>query len=420
MHYLNISFTHKNSTLDVREKLSYADEKEKHACLEALLKCEYITGAILISTCNRIEVLANCNDVENASSCIFDLLSNRAGMSVEVLKEHADIFDDSTAIHHLFSVAASLDSMVLGETQIVGQLKDAFRFAYDNQYCGAKLARAMKNAFSCAAKVRNTTEISSKPVSMASVSVSKLKSLVSDLSGKKALVIGVGDMSEITAKHLVNAGADVYIANRTQHKADELAIECCTKTLPFAQLKHVINEFEILFTATSSPEPIITDEMVKPCSFERYWFDLALPRDISCSSDEKINLFVIDDLKTTVDENLEFREEAARAAHGIIGRGVVDFFDWLSAQDIEPTIKEIYLKADEAAKQESARAVHSGYIPKEYEGEAKKMCEQALKTFLHDITHNIRNGSDDFKSELVNGAMSSIIKQKRVNINEKK
>ena len=411
MHYLNISFTHKNSTLDVREKLSYSDDKEKHACLKALLENEHIMGAILISTCNRIEVLANCSDVDEASAYIFDLLGKRAGLDLEVLKENSEVTDDSTAIHHLFSVAASLDSMVLGETQIVGQLKDAFRFAYDNHYCGKKLARAMKNAFSCAARVRNTTEISSKPVSMASVSVSKLKSLVSDLNGKKALVIGVGEMSEITAKHLVGAGADVYITNRTGHKADKLAIECCTKTLPFAQLKHVINEFEILYTATSSPVPIITDEIVKPCDFDRYWFDLAIPRDINCSKDDKINLFVIDDLKTTVDDNLEFREEAARSAHGIIGRGVVEFFDWLSAQDIEPTIKEIYIKANEAAQQESYRAIEHGYIPKEYAQEAQKMCEQALKTFLHDITKNIRNGSDDFKSELMSGAIASKMKQ---------
>lgn len=208
MHYLNISFTHKNSTLEIREKLSYPDDQDKHACLGALLKSDYINGAILISTCNRMEVLANCTDVREATEHIFKHLSKRAGISEEILNEHADILDDSTAIHHLFSVAASLDSMVLGETQIVGQLKDAFRFAYDHNYCGKKLARAMKNAFACAAKVRNTTEISSKPVSMASVSVSQLKSMVPDLDGKKALVIGVGEMSEITAKHLVSAGAD--------------------------------------------------------------------------------------------------------------------------------------------------------------------------------------------------------------------
>jgi len=411
MHYLNISFTHKNSNLDIREKLSYPDDKDKHRCLQALLKSEHIIGAILISTCNRMEVMANCTDVEGATADAFKHLSARAEIPVSELKEHADIFDDSTAIHHLFSVAASLDSMVLGETQIVGQLKDAFRFSYDNNYCGKKLARAMRNAFACAAKVRNTTEISSKPVSMASVSVSQLKSLVPDLKGRKALVIGVGEMSEITAKHLITVGADVYITNRTEHKAQKLALECCTKTLPFTQLANVINEFEILFTATSAPEPIITDAIVKPCSFDRYWFDLALPRDIECSEDEKIHSFVIDDLTSIVDDNLEFRENAARSAHGIIGRGVVEFFDWLSAQDIEPTIKEMYQKANAAAVKETQRAINKKYIPKEYEKEAQKMCEQALKTFLHEITVHIRNGEDDFKSELINGAVSSIMKQ---------
>ena len=202
-----------------------------------------------------------------------------------------------------------------------------------------------------------------------------------------------------------------YITNRTKHKAEKLALECCTKTLPFTQLANVVNEFEILFTATSASEPIITDAIVKPCSFDRYWFDLALPRDIECSEDAKIHSFVIDDLTAIVDDNLEFRENAARSAHGIIGRGVVEFFDWLSAQDIEPTIKELYLKANRAARLESKRAITKNYIPQEYEEEAQKMCEQALKTFLHEITQNIRSGSDDFKSELINGAMTSIMKQ---------
>ena len=413
MHYLNISFSHKNSNLEIREKLSYPDDESKLGCMKRLTTSAVIAEVILISTCNRMEVLCNCSDVKVASAYVFDVLSKRAGLSVEKLREHADVLDDSDAIHHLFSVAASLDSMVLGETQIVGQLKDAFRFAYDSGYCGKKLARAMKNAFLCSAKVRNTTEISSKPVSIASVAVSKLKSIVEDLSTKKALIIGVGEMSEITAKHLVSAGADVYILNRTKHKADELALECGAKTLDFSQLPSAVNEFEVIFTATSAPQPIISDNIIEKRDFNRYWFDLAIPRDIYCSQDEKINLYVIDDLKPILDENLKFREEAARMAHGIIGRGVVEFFDWLSTQDIEPTIKELYLKASQAAMIESKRAIHHGYIPKEYEEEAKKMCEQALKTFLHDMTKNMRAASNDSKSDLLNSAMSEMIKEKQ-------
>ncbi|MBN2816099.1 MAG: glutamyl-tRNA reductase [Campylobacterales bacterium] len=410
MHYLNISFTHKNSTMEIREKLSYPDEDSQKGCLERLLSCESISEAILISTCNRIEVLCNCKDVPIATNHIFEMLSRRSGISIDELEGRADIFDDSSAIHHLFSVASSLDSMVLGETQIVGQLKDAFRFAYDNHFCGKKLARAMKSAFKTAAKVRNATDISAKPVSMASVAVNKLKSLVNDLSGKKALIIGVGEMSEITAKHLVSTGVNVTIMNRTLHKAEALAKECSAEVLPFSDLKSAINEYEILFSATSAYEPIITSDFIESKEFDRYWFDLALPRDISYDKGERIHLYVIDDLKLIVDENISARENAARAAHSIIGRGVVEFFEWLNTQDIELVIKEIYAKANKAASDEAGRAIKNGYIPKEYAEESQKMCEQALKRFLHEFTVNMRTSSEDTQAEMLRGAMNSIMK----------
>jgi len=411
MHYLNISFTHKNSTMEIREKLSYPDDESKRECLTRLLSTEAIDEAILISTCNRMEVFCTCSDVPRATEHIFEMLHRRSNISLEELEGRADIFDDSTAMHHLFSVAASLDSMVIGETQIVGQLKSAFRFSYDNQFCGKKIARTIKSAFKSAAKVRNATDISSKPVSMASVAVNKLKSLLDDLSGKKALIIGVGEMSEITAKHLVSAGVDVSVMNRTKHKAEAFAKECNTKVIDFSQLPTAVNEFEILFTATSASEPIITDVIIEPKDFDRYWFDLALPRDIHYNKGERIHLYVIDDLKLIVDENLSAREEASRAAHNIIGREIVTFFEWLNTQDIEPLIKEIYLRANKAAKEETARVMEAGYIPREYENEAQKMCEQALKRFLHELTLNMRQGVEDTQSELLNGAMASIMKE---------
>ena len=334
------------------------------------------------------------------------MLSARSGISIEELEGRADLFDDSTAIHHIFSVASSLDSMVIGETQISGQLRDAFRFSYDNKYCNKKLARTMKNAFKCAAKVRNATDISSKPVSMASVAVSKLKSLVDDLKGKKALVIGVGEMSEITAKHLISAGVEVHIMNRTKHKADKLAKECSALSIDFSELSKAVNEFDILFTATSAPEPIITDEIICSCDFDRYWFDLALPRDINYHKGERINLYVIDDLKVIIDANLNHREDGARAAHAIIGRSVVEFFEALSSLDIEPIIKEIYEKAYEAASTETQRAISKGFIPKEYEKEAQKMCEQSLKRFLHEMTAQMRGSSEEADSDTASTMMS--------------
>ncbi len=412
MHYLNISFTHKNASLEIREKLSYPDNKHKRECLIKILSSDAISEAILISTCNRMEVLCNCSDIPAATMHILEMLEARSGISIEELEGRADIFDDSSAIHHLFSVAASLESMVIGETQIAGQLKDAFRFAYDNKFCGKKLASAMKSAFKCAAKVRNATDISSKPVSMASVAVNQLKSLVDTIEGKKALIIGTGEMSEITAKHLVNAGADVYIMNRTKHKAEALAKECSAKVIDFSELSTAVNDFEILYTATSASEPIITDEIIEPRDFDRYWFDLALPRDIHYNKGERIHLFVIDDLKTIVDENVASREIASRAAHSIIGRAIVEFFEWVNTQDIEPLIKELYARADKAAKEETERTIKAGYIPKEYEQEAQKMCEQVLKRFLHEFTTNMRNAKEDTQTELISGAMAAIMKEK--------
>ena len=412
MHYLNISFSHKNSTLEIREKLSYPDEKNLHGCLKKLTLCSVINEAMLISTCNRMEVFCSCRDIAEATKYIFEILSARSGISIKELQERADAFDDSTAIHHIFSVASSLDSMVVGETQIAGQLKDAFRFSYDNGYSAKKIARAIKSAFKCASKVRNATDISSKPVSMASVAVAKLKSVIETLQGKKALIIGVGEMSEISAKHLISAGADVYIMNRTQHKAEKLANSCGAKVIDFEKLSDAINEFDILFTATSSHEPIIMDEMIRTCDFDRYWFDLALPRDIHHKNKDNVHLFVIDDLKVIVDENLSCREDAAKMAHGIIGRAVVEFFEWLNTLDIEPMIKDIYLKAYAAAQIESKRAVIHGYIPKEYQQQAQKMCEQTLKRFLHEMIENMRNNSKESNAESMSSAFGFLTQNK--------
>ena len=413
MNYLTISFTHKNSTLEIREKLSYPDDEHKHGCLKKLTSNYVINEAMLISTCNRMEVFASCSSVSEATVHIFEMLSERAGMSIEELESRADIFDDSTAIHHLFSVAASLDSLVVGETQIAGQLKDAFRFASTHHYCDKKIARAMHHAFKVAARVRNATDISSKPVSIASVAVSQLKSVMDSVSGKKVLIIGVGEMSEIATKHLASSGADIYIMNRTYANAQKLAKECGVNSIEMEKLPTAINEFEILFSATSSPEPIITDEIINPCDFDRYWFDLALPRDISFTQGNRIHLYQIDDLKSIVENNRGLREDAARQAFSILGRGVVEFFEWLDTLNIEPVIKGLYEKAYKDATKEATRVLYKGYIPKEYEYEVQKMAKQVVNTFLHELVQEMRCASDDVRADMIAGSMKKIVSNKK-------
>lgn len=403
MHYLTISFSHKNSNLDIREKLTYSNDKSLEGCLTKLNSSEAINESILISTCNRMEIFSSCSDIDGAKKHIFEMLNQRVDIGVDELETYADVYDDSSAIHHLFMVTSSLDSMVVGETQIAGQIKDAFRFSHDRGLCDKKIARAMKSAVQCAAKVRNATDISSKPVSVASVAITKLKSVLNDINGKKALVIGVGEMSEIAAKHMISSGADVYVMNRTKEKADILADELDIKVIEYGNLDSAVNDFEIIFTATSSNVPIITDDMIGLCNFQRFWFDLAVPRDISCSYSGMIQLFTVDDLKSIVDENKSSREKEARKAHSIIGRSVVEFFEWLDALNVEPMIKEIYKKAYKVAEIETKRVIDKGFIPKEYESQAHKMSQQTLKRFLHEMTSKMRESYGEPKADSLSG-----------------
>jgi len=415
MHYLIVSLSHKNSDIALREKFTYTDE-EKEGCLKRLVQSSVISEAMLLATCNRMEIYVCCSEIDEALAHIMTLLTFKGGLSAEFIKQTAEIVDDSSAIHHLFAVASSIDSMVVGETQIAGQLKDAYRFSQEKGFCGKKLSRAMSHAFKCAAKVRNHTDISSKPVSVASVAISQIKAKVEDLQNKKALVIGVGEMSEICAKHLVSDGVETYITNRTKGKAKRLAEECNAQVYDFGSLDKAINEFDIIFTATSAPYPIITNDLVEATAFKRFWFDLAIPRDIEISERDDIDIFVVDDIKNIVDANRAEREQYVRQAHGIVGRSVVEFFEWLDALNVEPLIKEIYLKANEAVNIEMQRALKKGFIPKECEYEANKMAQQAMKRFLHDMTKKMREASHEAKSDTVTGAMQYIINDANDNI----
>jgi glutamyl-tRNA reductase len=399
MHYLTISFTHKNSTLAIREKLAFTDD-EKQTFLERANEHTAMNETILVTTCNRMEVFASCSSVIDATEHLFMLLAEHSGFSLEELEGRADVFEDQGAIHHLFSVASSLDSMVVGETQIAGQLKDAYRFSKERGQCAQKISRAVHHAFKCAAEVRSLTDISSKPVSVASVAVDKAKQHFPDLKNTRALVIGAGEMSVIITKHLMSADADVTLINRTRAKADEIAEETGCKVADYSELENLINRCQLVFTSTGAVNPIITESMVEPCDFKRHWFDIAVPRDIDSFEYDGITVHQVDDLKCIIDENIMLREDEAREAYVIVGRYTIGFFDWLKTLSVEPMIKEIYARAFEAAAQETQRVVAKGYIPKEYEAQLNKATEQTMKRFLHDMTAKMRDVSGQTKSDI--------------------
>ncbi|MDL0103324.1 glutamyl-tRNA reductase [Campylobacter felis] len=390
MHYFCISFTHKNTDLSLRERLSLNDEKKKKEFLKLVLSKEDIVESLVISTCNRVEILAFVKDLKEVGKHIITSLALLCEMDKNDLEKRADFFEDSGAIHHLFSVASSLDSLVIGETQITGQIKEAFHFAKNLNFCAEHLEFALHHAFKCAAKVRNQTQISKNPISIASVAVAKAKELL-NLNQIKAVVIGAGEMAQLTCKHLLQAGAKIIILNRDLSKAQKLSEELDCEFDRLENLENYLNAYSLFFSATNAKNALITNNMLKSVEFKRYFFDIAVPRDIELSENDKIKVFAVDDLEEVVRKNLALRECEASIAYGIIGAMTSEFFKILSDLALTPTIKALRLKAKACANQQLQIALSKGYLKKSDEEEARKLIHQVFKAFLHEPTLNLRH-----------------------------
>jgi len=409
MHFVIVSFTHKNTTLDIREKLAFSNDDQKLEFLKKASQDSNITEVMLTSTCNRIEIFASCTEIEDAVMTLLLHLHTHSLIPADELEVRAEVYEDRSAIHHFFSVVSSLDSMVVGETQIAGQTKDAYNLSLINGLCGDEITGAIRHAFSCAAEVRHVSDISSKPVSIASVAMKQLKKDAGDLDEMRALIIGAGEMSVHTARYLIKEGVSITIMNRTRAKAEDIAQEFDAQVIDFEELSAVLNEFDILVSATSATTPIISKRDINFNIKDRYWIDMAVPRDIEAFNSNAIKLYAVDDLKTIVDENLSIREDQAKASFSVIRKFTKEYYIWKQRQNIEPMIKELYVRAHQAAAVETARAVKSKYIPKEYEAQAQKLAEQALKRFMHAKMQRLREVSEAKESENLIASLKHIL-----------
>ncbi len=405
MRYLIASFTHKNTNIETREKLSFADKTLLKTFYEKLMALESVHEALIVSTCNRVEVIISTREIDGMEVALLQTISEVTNVSLAELEGKGAFYVDANAIHHIFSVVSSLDSLVLGETQIVGQVKEAFSFSYENGYSGQKIARVMHNAFRCSATVRNATDISKNPISVASVAVAKAKEIFGgNLGGYTAVVVGAGEMGELACKHLANAGANIVLVNRNLERAHELAktIDNVTVTIePFSELSRLINHYRLLFSATGASEPIIREDMIEETTFERHWFDIAIPRDIEDGSFDNINIYAVDDLRTIMHQNLKQRESNAQKAYAIVGQFTEDFFKWLQTLSVDPMIREIREMARSCSSKELQRAIKKGYVPKEYEKQIEKIIHQAFNSFLHKPTTVLKNIADQPQADTV-------------------
>ncbi|PAF41652.1 glutamyl-tRNA reductase [Helicobacter sp. 11S02596-1] len=419
--YLALSFSHKNTEISIREKLAFDSNEATSGSSKDFLQTlksqnPSIEEVLLLATCNRVEIYIYGCDLETIADVVLDLLAKTKGIDAKYLKEIADIYTDQGAVHHVFCVASSLDSIVVGETQIAGQLKSAYKFCFDNGFCSKNLTRLIHFAFRCAAQVRNSTQISQNAVSVASVAVKQANAIFeqSGLSDKIAIVVGAGEMGVLASKHLLSCGYRILLLNRNKQKALALANELdngssdLIEVRNFSELPTLINQYPLLFSATSSPCPIILNSMTELTDFRRFWFDLAVPRDIEKPNIDNIFLFSVDDLEQVVYENLANRQKNTTQAYEIIGYYTLEFFRWLQSLGVEPLIKKLRELAKDASLKELDRAIKKGFLPKEYEENVAKILHSAFNVFLHQPTITIKKFADKEEADPIIEAIKSV------------
>lgn len=423
MSYQVVSFNHKNCEQIAREKLAFATDDEKRAMLSKLTGFDFIQEVYIVSTCNRMEIVVSTKDAFSSYHAVLGLLSLKSGLSFYELKGMDGRYDEAEAISHIFSVVSSLESIVIGESQITGQVKDAFRFSFQNGTAGRELNRVISYAVKCAAEVRNVTNISKHPISIASVAVTQAHQIYgANISGMTGVIVGAGEMGIIAAKNLLRLDCDVLLLGRDKDKIEAIA-KGLGDNVRFDTMDNFhkyLNRYRLLFSATSSKETVIKPSMIENRDLDRVWFDMAIPRDIEEMKLEKLQLFRIDDLKAISKENYALKEEQATRAVDIVEKYKDEFYKWLRKLSIEPVIKEMRLQAKSAINKELERAIKKKFVPREYRENIEKMAEQMFNRFLHDATQNLRQCSSESSSTKRVDAIKDIFQITTDNVDPKK
>jgi glutamyl-tRNA reductase len=356
-----IGLNHHTAGVDVRERyaLTNVENFEK-----GLMKVPGVREVMALSTCNRVEVIV-VGEVELKPDNIYQYWSGKCCGEASCLEDNSYIYRGIDAVRHLFEVASSLDSMIIGEPQILGQLKKSYRNAVEEGSAGTIINRILHKAFFVAKRVRTETDIASSAVSISYAAVELAKKIFGDLKGHQAMLIGAGEMAELAVAHLKRYGVEkVLIANRTFARAQELA-ECMDgEAVPFEDLYMHVGDSDIIISSTGAPYAVIKAKEMKKVLRKRknrpmFFIDIAVPRDIDpdVNSLDNVYLYDIDDLKDVVEENRAQRMDEAVKAKNIVHGEADHFSGWLKSLDLQPTIVDLFSRADDVAHKELAKTV---------------------------------------------------------------
>ena len=359
MRFLVTGLNHKTAPIELRERLAIGQDALP-ATTQALLNEPGVQEGIILSTCNRVELVVSHNGhVPNLS----EFLASQFSLDRSVLEPHLYQYQDDQAVQHMFRVAASLDSMVVGEAQILGQVKHSWQMARELGAVRGPLDKLLQGAFSAAKRVRTETEIGSSSVSIASVAVDLARRIFGSLEGKKVLIVGAGKMSELAARHLIQNGADsIMVANRTWERAAQLASQFLGQAIHFEDLHARAHEADIIITSTGSSEHIFTVAHAQEILHRRkgqpvFLIDIAVPRDVAPQVNrlEGMFLYDIDDLQQVASTNQVDREREATHAEEIIIEETERFRRRIRTIDIAPTLVEVQGTAEELRQAELHR-----------------------------------------------------------------
>jgi len=418
MPFIVIGINHRTAPVAIREKVVFADA-ELPSALDELRQIPQVCESLIVSTCNRTELYCHV-DAETEHAQAAPLLANPIIQwlahwhELETTDIHACLYQhrETDAVQHVFAVASGLDSMMLGEAQILGQLKNAYRLAQHHGSTGPYLNRLLQAAFSAAKRVRTETRIGASAVSVASAAVSMARTVFENFADHTVLLVGAGETISLAARHLYTNGARrMIVANRTLERAQQLAVEFNAYAITLEQLHAHLAEADIVITSTASPAPVITLKAVKAALRARkrrpiFMVDIAVPRDIEpeVSKLDDVYLFTVDHLQNVVSENMAARQEAALDARQMLNEEVQHFTQQLRMLDAVPTIRGLRTEAEAIRQQtieQAQRMLNNGRPAQEV---LEFLADTLTHRLLHSPSQRLREAGEHGESELIRAA----------------
>ncbi len=404
MSIVLVGLNHKSAPVEVRERLAFS-EAACAAGLRTLVDGEVVREGLIVSTCNRVEVLAETtNDrLSDTIERVSTFLSSTDALPRSFFEAHLYRHTDDQAIRHLFRVTSSLDSMVVGEPQVLGQVRRAYSIALEAGTAGRILNRLVHHAFRVAKRVRTETGIGANAVSISYMAVELGKKIFDSLAGRTALLIGAGEMAELSARHLLNAGVTrVLLANRTEQRAERLATDLGAERIQFERLSDYLADADIVICSTAADEFVITEQMAREALSRRrnrpsFFIDISVPRNIDPAVGKIANVFVfdIDDLESVITSNIREREREAERAELIVESEIMQFQQTLRVLDIGPTIGALRNKLHDIARGELTRQRNRlGPLTAEQEDAIEALLVSTVNKISHPLLSHMRRSFD--------------------------